>query len=409
MATFSLDRSRISVLLLEGIHSHAAETFEAAGYTNVRSLAETPTGDDLSALLKDAHMIGIRSRTRLTRELIESAPRLFAVGCFCIGTNQVDLPAAAARGIPVFNAPFSNTRSVAELVMAEAILLLRGVPAKHAALMQGVWSKSARDAFEIRGKTLGVVGYGNIGSQLGVIAEAIGMNVVFFDIESKLKLGNARQLGSLEELLTVSDIVSLHVPATPETEQLIDAAALAKMRSSAVLINASRGNVVDLDALTRALLERQILGAAIDVYPEEPRSNDEPFVHALTGCENVILTPHIGGSTEEAQENIGEEVAGKLIRYSDNGSTLSAVNFPEVSLPAHPGKHRLLHVHRNVPGVLSAINGVLSERGLNVAAQYLQTTAEIGYVVIDLDAEHSQVALTELRAIDGTLRTRVLF
>lgn len=406
---FSLDRSRIRVVLLEGIHSRAADSFRAAGYTDVRALAETPQGNDLDALLADVHMLGIRSRTQLTRELLDRAPRLIAIGCFCIGTNQVDLRGAAARGVPVFNAPFSNTRSVAELVIAEAILLLRGVPAKHAALMQGVWRKSARNAFETRGKTLGVVGYGNIGAQLGVIAEAIGMKVVFFDIETKLKLGNARQLGSLNELLEVSDIVSLHVPATPDTRHLIDAGALEKMRSSAVLINASRGNVVDLEALTQALLEGRILGAAIDVYPEEPRSSDEPFVHALQNCENVILTPHIGGSTEEAQENIAQEVADKLIRYSDNGSTLSAVNFPEVSLPAHPGKHRLLHVHRNVPGVLSAINGVLSASGLNVAAQYLQTNADIGYVVIDLDAQHSRRALEGLRTIDGTLRTRVLF
>jgi D-3-phosphoglycerate dehydrogenase len=312
-------------------------------------------------------------------------------------------------GIPVFNAPFSNTRSVAELVLAEAVLLLRGVPEKHGLLKQGIWQKSAATSFEIRGKTLGVVGYGNIGSQLGVLAEGLGMQVLFYDVVKKLNLGNARQVDTLDELLVASDVVTLHVPATPATRDMIGAAQIARMKTTAVLINASRGDVVDIDALAAALAAKHLLGAAIDVFPEEPKSNNEPFVSPLIACDNVLLTPHIGGSTLEAQENIGFEVAEKLVRYSDNGSTLSAVNFPEVSLPPHPGSHRLLHIHANVPGVLSRINTVFSEIGVNIAAQYLQTNAEIGYVVIDLDAEHSQAALEQLRGVEGTIRTRMLF
>jgi len=334
---------------------------------------------------------------------------LIAVGCFCIGTNQVDLQAASQKGVPVFNAPFSNTRSVAELVLAEAILLLRSVPARHNQLREGKWQKSASNSFETRGKTLGVVGYGNIGKQLSVLAESLGMRVMFYDVETKLKLGNSQQADSLEDLLQEADVVSMHVPATQQTNNMIDAGALSLMKPSAVLINASRGNVIDLEALADALEAGRLLGAAIDVYPEEPKSNNEPFVSRLQKLDNVLLTPHIGGSTAEAQSNIGEEVAAKLIRYSDNGSTLSAVNFPEAALPEHPGNHRLLHVHRNQPGVLSAINQVFSDLGVNISGQYLQTTAEIGYVVLDIDEEQSAAALQELRQIDGTIRARVLF
>ena len=409
MAITSFDKAKIHVLLLEGVHASALENFAAAGYRNVTALPKALDARDLAAAVADAHMIGIRSRTQLTEAVFDAARRLIAVGCFCIGTNQVDVGAATRRGIPVFNAPFSNTRSVAELVLAEAVLLLRGIPAKHAKLMQGAWSKSADQSFEIRGKTLGVVGYGNIGAQLGVLAEAMGMHVLFHDVVKKLNLGNARQVASLDELLQKSDVVSLHVPATPATKNMITEREISQMKPTAVFINASRGNVVDLGALADALRERRLLGAAIDVYPEEPASNAEVFVSPLAQCENVILTPHIGGSTVEAQENVGLEVSEKLIRYSDNGSTLSAVNFPEVALPPHPGSHRLLHVHRNVPGVLSRINAVFSDNRINIAAQYLQTNAEIGYVVIDLDAEHSQTALEELRRVEGTIRTRVLF
>ncbi len=409
MSETSFDRARIKVLLLEGIHDSAVRSFEAAGYTNLELAAGALQGDALAAALRDVHMLGIRSRTQLTEVALSTARRLLAVGCFCIGTNQVDLAAAMRRGIPVFNAPFSNTRSVAELVLAEAVLLLRGVPEKHDLLKRGIWKKTAVASFEIRGKTLGVIGYGNIGSQLGVLAESLGMHVVFYDIVKKLNLGNARQLDSLAEVLRSADVVTLHVPETPETRDMIGAAELVQMKTTAVLINASRGQVVDIDALAAALRAKRLLGAAIDVYPEEPKSNTEPFRSPLIDCENVLLTPHIGGSTAEAQENIGLEVADKLIRYSDNGSTLSAVNFPEVALPPHPGSHRLLHIHRNIPGVLSGINRVFSEGGINVAAQYLQTKGSIGYVVIDLDAEHSQAALDGLREVEGTIRTRVLF
>jgi D-3-phosphoglycerate dehydrogenase len=409
MTETSYDRARIKILLLEGVHESAVESFLAAGYTHLERAGGALQGDALASALADVHMVGIRSRTQLTDAALGAARRLIAVGCFCIGTNQVDLAAATRRGIPVFNAPFSNTRSVAELVLAEAVLLLRGVPQKHDFLKRGIWRKDAARSFEIRGKTLGVVGYGNIGSQLGVLAEGLGMHVVFYDVIKKLNLGNARQMDSLTELLQMSDVVSLHVPATPATRNMLGVTELKQMKTSAVLINASRGNVVDIDALADALAGGRLLGAAIDVYPEEPKSNDEPFASPLLACDNVLLTPHIGGSTVEAQENIGFEVAEKLIRYSDNGSTLSAVNFPEVSLPPHPGSHRLLHIHRNVPGVLSRINQVFSEGGINIAAQYLQTNADIGYVVIDLDAEHSQAALGRIKGVDGTIRTRVLF
>jgi D-3-phosphoglycerate dehydrogenase len=409
MSQTSFDKDKIRILLLEGVHDSAIASFHAAGYKNIERRAGALQGEELSRAIADAHILGIRSRTQLTAKALADARRLLAVGCFCIGTNQVALKDATVRGVPVFNAPFSNTRSVAELVLAEAVLLLRGIPEKHGLLKQGVWQKSASASFEIRGKTLGVIGYGNIGSQLGVMAEALGMHVQFYDVVKRLNLGNARQLDSMDELLATSDVVTLHVPELPSTRNMIAARELALMKKTAVLINASRGNVVDLDALAAVLTSQRLLGAAIDVYPQEPKSNDDPFVSPLIECSNVILTPHIGGSTAEAQENIGSEVADKLIRYSDNGSTLSAVNFPEVSLPPHPSSHRLLHIHRNIPGVLSHINRVFGESGINIAAQYLQTNADIGYVVIDVEAEHSQTALEKLRAIDGTIRTRLLF
>ncbi|MEQ8484719.1 MAG: phosphoglycerate dehydrogenase [Pseudomonadales bacterium] len=409
MRQTSFDRDKIRILLLEGVHPSAVDHLRQAGYGNVTALGQALQGDELAAALDDVHMLGIRSRTQLDAAAIAAARRLMAVGCFCIGTNQVDLGAATRAGVPVFNAPFSNTRSVAELVLAEAILLLRGVPAKSMAMHRGEWQKTAKSSYEVRGKTLGVVGYGNIGAQLGVLAEGLGMQVIFYDVVKKLNLGNARQVESLDELLCSADVVTLHVPATPRTRNLMDAAALAKMKPEAVLINASRGDVVDLDALAARLESGALLGAAIDVFPKEPKSNDETFASPLVGMPNVILTPHVGGSTQEAQENIGFEVAEKLIRYSDNGSTLSAVNFPEVALPEHPGQHRLLHIHRNVPGVLSAINRVLSEQVVNVTGQYLQTNAEIGYVVIDIETDYSGPVLDALRAVPETIRARVLF
>lgn len=409
MRTTSFDKDRIRILLLEGVHASAGANLEAAGYTNVTRLGHALQGEELARAIADVHMLGIRSRTPLDAGALEHARRLIAVGCFCIGTNQVDLGAATRAGVPVFNAPFSNTRSVAELVLAEAVLLLRGVPEKSTRMHRGEWHKSARSSFEVRGKTLGVVGYGNIGAQLGVLAEGLGMKVVFHDVVKKLNMGNARQAGSLDELLRTADVVSLHVPATPQTRNLIDARALGLMKRSAVLINASRGDVVDLDALADRLSSGALLGAAIDVFPTEPRSNDQPFESPLRGLPNVILTPHVGGSTQEAQENIGLEVSEKLIRYSDNGSTISAVNFPEVALPEHPGQHRLLHIHRNVPGVMSAINQALSDHQVNVAGQYLQTNPEIGYVVVDIEADYSEPVLKALREIPATIRARVLF
>lgn len=409
MTQKSLPKSKIKFLLLEGVHPSAVEALSKAGYDNVVTFAKALPTQDLLAEIKDAHFVGIRSRTHLSQEVIDAAERLVAIGCFCIGTNQVDLVAAARRGIPVFNAPFSNTRSVAELVMAEAILLLRGVPQRSAAAHRGEWQKTAVGSHECRGKTLGIVGYGNIGMQLGVIAEGLGMKVIYFDVQSKLPLGNAQPKATLTSLLAEAHVVSLHVPQHASTELLIGEKEIAAMRQGAMVINASRGNVVDLDALAEALKSGHVGGAAIDVFPVEPRSNNDEFVSPLRGLEQCLLTPHIGGSTEEAQENIGVEVAEKLSHYSDNGTTISAVNFPEVALPAYDGKHRLLHVHRNTPGIMSAINQVFSDNNVNVSGQYLQTLGEMGYVVIDIEADYSKVLIKSLTAIEGTLRVRVLF
>ncbi|REJ59393.1 MAG: phosphoglycerate dehydrogenase [Proteobacteria bacterium] len=405
----SLQKSKIKFLLLEGVHQSAIDALAKAGYTNVVTYPKALPTEDLKQEIKDAHFVGIRSRTQLSEDVLTAAERLVAIGCFCIGTNQVDLEAAARRGIPVFNAPFSNTRSVAELVMAEVILLLRGVPQRSAAAHRGEWQKSATGSFECRGKTLGIIGYGNIGMQLGVIAESLGMKVVYFDVQSKLPLGNAQPKATLKALLEESHVVSLHVPQHASTELLIGRQEIAAMRSGAMLINASRGNVVDLDALAEALNGNHIGGAAIDVFPVEPRSNNDEFHSPLRGIDQCILTPHIGGSTQEAQENIGVEVAEKLTRYSDNGTTTSAVNFPEVALPEHEGKHRLLHVHQNIPGIMSAINQVFSDSSVNVSGQYLQTMGDTGYVVIDIESDYSSTLINQLSAIEGTLRTRVLF
>jgi len=409
MSKTSLDKGKIKFLLLEGIHPSAIEVLREAGYSNIESLPGALPDAELKARMADVHFLGIRSRTQLTAEVFAAAPKLVAAGCFCIGTNQVDLNAAREHGVPIFNAPYSNTRSVAELVLAEAILLLRGVPEKSAVAHRGGWLKSAEGAYEIRGKTLGIIGYGSIGAQLSVLAEALGMHVAFYDVVTKLPLGNARQVRHLRELLAQSDIVSLHVPETPATQWMIGEAEIAAMKPGAILINASRGTVVAIDALAGALRERKLLGAAIDVFPVEPRSNKDEFQSPLRGLDNVILTPHIGGSTMEAQANIGLEVAEKLVKYSDNGTTTSSVNFPEVALPAHPGKHRLLHIHRNVPGVLSEINRVFADNHINIASQYLQTNEAIGYVVTDIEAASSDVALAQLAGIAGTLRSRVLF
>ena len=405
----SLDKSKIKFVLFEGVHQSALDTLHTAGYTNIDYYKKALDGDELKEAIKDAHFIGLRSRTHLTAEMIEAAPKLIAVGCFCIGTNQVDLNAAKARGIPVFNAPFSNTRSVAELVLGEILLLMRNVPQANAEVHRGVWNKSATGSHEVRGKKLGIIGYGHIGSQLSIIAESLGMDVYFYDIENKLPLGNAKQVRSLEELLSSCDVVSLHVPELPSTKNLMNAERIAQLKQGAILINAARGTVVDIDALVQALKDGKIHGAAIDVFPIEPASINEEFVSPLREFDNVILTPHIGGSTAEAQENIGFEVAGKFVKYSDNGSTLSSVNFPEVSLPEHEGTKRLLHIHENRPGILNKLNQIFVEANLNIAAQYLQTDPKIGYVVVDVETNDASPLLTKLKEIDGTIRARVLY
>ncbi|WP_137939212.1 phosphoglycerate dehydrogenase [Chitinivorax sp. B] len=409
MKRYSLDKHKIKFLLLEGVHESAVAALKADGYENIDYHRKSLPEAELIEAVRDAHFIGIRSRTQLTDAILAEASKLIAVGCFCIGTNQVDLTAAALRGIPVFNAPFSNTRSVAELVIAEAIMLMRGIPEKYAIVRRGGWVKSAEGSVEVRGKTLGIVGYGHIGTQVGVLAEALGMQVAFYDIETKLPLGNARQVSTLDELLTQADAITLHVPETAQTMNMIGRHELQQMKPGSHLINASRGTVVDIDALAAALSSKHLAGAAIDVFPVEPKGNDEEFLSPLRAFDNVILTPHIGGSTLEAQANIGAEVAAKFLRYSNNGSTLTAVNFPEVSLPAHPGKCRLLHIHRNEPGVLAHINEVFSANRINISSQFLQTNEHVGYVVMDVDVDSSQVALEALQQVTGTIRCRILY
>jgi D-3-phosphoglycerate dehydrogenase len=408
----SLDKSKIKIVLLEGVHPTAVEALKNDGYNEIDYHPKSLPEQKLIKALHDAYFIGIRSQTHLTANVINSAEKLMSIGCFCIGTNQVDLDAAQQRGIPVFNAPFSNTRSVAELVLAETILLMRGIPFRNALTHRGGWLKTADGSQEVRGKTLGIVGYGHIGTQIGVLAESLGMKVVFYDIETKLALGNARSVPTLDALLEISDVVTLHVPETPQTQNMIGADQLAHMKQGAKLINAARGTIVDIDALAAALKSKHLSGAALDVFPVEPQTDRDEFVSPLRGMENVILTPHIGGSTEEAQQNIGIEVAEKLIKYSNNGSTLTAVNFPEVSLPEHPGKHRLLHTHHNQPGVLSAINAVFSKQKINITGQYLQTNPQIGYVVIDVETGTREASLDVKRALEkvpGTIRTRILY
>ena len=405
----SLPKDKIRFLLLEGVHQNAIDTLKAAGYSNIDYHKTALEGDALKAAVKDAHFIGIRSRTQLTEDIFEAANKLIAVGCFCIGTNQVNLNAAMIRGVPVFNAPYSNTRSVAELVLAEAILLLRRVPEKSKDTHAGGWNKSAEGSFETRGKTLGIVGYGSIGSQLSVLAESMGMKVIYFDVVTKLPLGNARQVGSLDELLATADVVSLHVPDVPSTRNFFTKEQFAKMKPGSIFINAARGTCVIIEDLADAIKSGHVAGAAVDVFPKEPKANGEEFVSALRGLDNVILTPHVGGSTLEAQANIGLEVAEKFVAYSDKGMTLSAVNFPEIALPLTDGQHRLLHIHKNIPGVLSKINTLFAEQGINISGQASMTKGDVGYLVMDVDASASQEALDTLNNVEGTIRVRVLF
>ncbi len=404
----SLRKDKIKFLLLEGIHPRARAEIERAGYLNIVEQSGALTPEDLHKALKGVHFVGLRSRTQLNAAAIDTADRLTAIGCFCIGTNQVDLQRAALTGTPVFNAPFANTRSVAELSLAEIIMLMRGIPQKNAAAHRGQWLKSASGSREIRGKTLGIVGYGHIGSQLGIIAESMGMRVIFQDVESKLPLGNAEPRADLKSLLKEAHVVSLHVPDTTETRNLMSASAISDMREGSFLINASRGTVVDIEALSEALKSGRVAGAAIDVFPLEPKSNDDRFVSPLVGLDNVLITPHIGGSTLEAQENIAVEVASKLVRYSDNGTTRSAVNFPQVSLPDHGDTRRIMHIHRNEPGVLQSINQVFFDNQVNIAAQYLQTAGDIGYVVMDVESDKASALMQGIAKIPATIRTRIL-
>ncbi|WP_191601438.1 phosphoglycerate dehydrogenase [Marinomonas algicola] len=409
MRNTSLDKNKIKILLLEGVHQSALDALNAAGYSNIEYFKTALAENELIDKISEAHFVGIRSRTQLTEKVLSHANKLMAVGCFCIGTNQVNLDAASEKGVVVFNAPFSNTRSVAELVIGQLILLLRGIPEKNAICHRGGWMKSAVGSFETRGKRLGIIGYGSIGTQLSVLAESLGMEVCFYDIVTKLPLGNASQVKSLTELLSTSDVISLHVPETASTRMMIDVNEIAAMKKGSIFINASRGTVVNLDALAESLKAGNLSGAAIDVFPVEPKGNAEEFISPLRGLDNVILTPHVGGSTMEAQENIGIEVAEKLIQYSDIGTTTAAVNFPEVALPAQDGFHRLLHVHENRPGILSSINSIFSDNGINIAGQYLRTTEKLGYMVMDVAYDTSELALEKVKEVEGTIKARVLF
>ncbi len=409
MSETSYPLHKIKVVLLENIHPDAVAAFEQAGFS-VQAYKKALSGQELIEAAADAHILGIRSKTTLKADFFEAARRLWAVGAFCIGTNQIDLEAAAARGVPVFNAPFSNTRSVAELVISEIVALHRQLGDRSAEMHAGRWTKSADGAHEVRGRTLGIVGYGRIGSQVSVLAEAMGMRVVFHDVVDVLPLGNASRFATLEGLLAVSDVVTLHVPETPETRNMIGADQLAHMKPGAFLINNARGTVVDVNALSESLRSGHLAGAAIDVFPKEPSSNEEPFISPLRGLSNVILTPHIGGSTLEAQRDIARSVSTRLIRLMNNGNTDTAVNFPEVQLPQlHPGHHRIVHYHRNVPGVLGNLHTMIATLGINIAAQYLQSNPRYAYAIMDIDPQHSDDLQDELKAVPATIRTRTLW
>ncbi len=406
---FSFNKKDINILLLEGIHQSAVKYFTESGYTNIEYFKTALDEKELEEKIKNVHIIGIRSRTQLTKEILVKAKKLFGVGCYSIGTNQVDLRAAQKRGIPVFNAPFSNTRSVAELVIAEIIMLMREVPAKSAAAHRGEWLKLASNSYEVRGKNLGIIGYGHIGSQVSILAEAMGMDVYYFDIEKKLSLGKATACSSLDDLLKLSDVITLHVPETEQTRNMISYAELDAMKKGSVLINLSRGTVVDYTAVAKSLRDGHLSGVAADVFPVEPASSAERFHSVLQEFDNVILTPHIGGNTLEAQENIGMEVAEKLIRYSDNGSTIGAVNFPQIALQPNVNKQRFLHIHKNMPGLLKDINNVFTGRGINISSQFLQTDPEIGYVIIDTESQTDETILKDLKTIPHTIRARMLY
>ncbi|MER3632061.1 MAG: phosphoglycerate dehydrogenase [Blastocatellia bacterium] len=408
-ASTSYPRKKIKILLLENISDSAVLDFGSCGYVNVERIGSALSEGELKRAIKGVHLLGIRSKTKITRSTLDGADKLLAIGCYCIGVNQVDLKAATEKGVAVFNAPHANTRSVAELVIGLCVMLIRRITDKNTSAHRGEWLKDAKGCFELRGKTIGIVGYGNIGSQVSGLAEAMGMNVIFYDIATKLPLGNAKQVASLRELLKRSNIVTLHVPSSPLTRNLIDAAAIRTMRQGSYLINYSRGDVVDLAAVAKALRSGKLAGAAIDVFPEEPEKSGDAFACELQNLPNVILTPHIGGSTEEAQANIGRDVTYKLVKYLDFGTSEGSHTVPPVTLPPQAGTHRILHIHRNVPGVLGEINSRLSGRGINIVGQYLNTNPEIGYVILDVEAKLSRSAFDLLKDVPGTVKVRMVY
>ena len=405
----SYPKEKIRVLLLENISEIAVRNFQRQGYTQVQKLTKALSEEELINAIKSVHILGIRSKTQVTSSVLGAATKLQAIGCFCIGVNQVDLDAATSGGVAVFNAPYSNTRSVAELVIGAAIMLIRKVPDKSSAAHNGIWMKEASGSYELRGKTLGIIGYGNIGSQVSVLAEALGMKVIFYDVETKLPLGNALDMRTLRDVLSKADVITLHVPETPQTKNLINKSNIKYCKAGSIIINYARGEVIDLPALKKAIETKQIAGAAVDVFPEEPEKNGDSFVSPLQGLPNVLLTPHIGGSTEEAQQNIGEDVSTKLLSYLEKGITLGSQTVPALSLPPQEGSHRILHIHRNVPGVLSEINTRLSKNKINIVGQYLKTNDRIGYVVVDVDKKISTHASQLLRDVPNTIKVRLLY
>lgn len=405
---FSYPKNKIKILLLENIHQVAVAALKEAGYS-VKEVPQSLSPEQLLEEIKDAHVLGIRSKTKINREHFAAATKLLAVGCFGVGTNQVDLVAAREHGVPVFNAPYGNTRSVAELSLGNIIMLARKAADRNVKMHQGQWNKTAKGCHEVRHKTLGIIGYGHIGQQLGLLAEAIGMDVIFYDMAKRLPLGNAKTVSSMEDLLGKSDFVSLHVPAKKDGSALIGATELAKMKKGSYLLNLSRGNLIDFDALKSSVENKHLSGAAIDVYPQEPKTNDEEFKCALAGVENIILTPHLGGSTEEAQYNIGEEVAASFIKLVDGGATMGAVNFPQLDSPSFEDSHRILNIHKNVPGVLTTVNKIISDLGANVSSQFLKTYENVGYLIMDVDKELSEEVTKLISDLDFSIKTRVLY
>jgi D-3-phosphoglycerate dehydrogenase len=407
--TTSYPKDKIKVLFLENISDKAVQYFKDQGYTDVKKISGALGEEELIKVIKEVHILGIRSKTFISKKVLDHAKKLQAIGCFCIGTNQVDIKACKQKGVAVFNAPYSNTRSVAELVIGASIMLIRKIVDKNTAAHKGIWNKEAKGSYELRGKTLGIIGYGNIGTQLSIMAEAMGMKIQYYDIETKLPLGNAKAAKSIKDLVSSSDIISLHVPETNQTKNLINKTIISQCKQGSILINYARGEVVDLNALSKAIIDKKMAGAAIDVFPIEPEKNGDTFTTPLQGLPNVILTPHIGGSTEEAQENIGEDVSIKLYQYLERGVSYGSHSIPSISLPPVENAHRILHIHNNVPGVLSAINTLMSKNKINIVGQYLKTNDEIGYVVLDVETKLSKTAFAVLKEVKHTIRARMLY